>query len=207
VQQKLESEPLEYEDPNEGVAMIPMGGDDSGSSEESDSDLDEKTSADSSDSGDSDFSSDIYSLTLNETGPEMVVLGTLRKDDIFGVVPFLLAKEGVPPKSGLTFTAKDPITVVFSIDTAALKADILKPKKDITAAFHKYLAVILGERTEAAEDAMFTRKVQEKRLEAAREEEKMLEARRQFEEEQGPGADKDAVKSSKAAISATAKEQ
>lgn len=37
--------------------------------------------------------------------------------------------------------------------------DILKPKKDITAAFHKYLAVILGERTEAAEDAMFTRKV------------------------------------------------
>lgn len=40
------------------------------------------------------------------------------------------------------------------------KTDILKPKKDITAAFHKYLAVILGERTEAAEDAMFTRKVQ-----------------------------------------------
>ena len=39
------------------------------------------------------------------------------------------------------------------------KTDILKPKKDITAAFHKYLAVILGERTEAAEDAMFTRKV------------------------------------------------
>lgn len=39
------------------------------------------------------------------------------------------------------------------------QADILKPKKDITAAFHKYLAVILGERTEAAEDAMFTRKV------------------------------------------------
>lgn len=37
------------------------------------------------------------------------------------MVPFLLAKEGVPPKSGLTFMAKDPITVVFSIDTAALK--------------------------------------------------------------------------------------
>lgn len=32
--QKLESEPLEYEDPNEGVAMMAMGpGDDSGSSE------------------------------------------------------------------------------------------------------------------------------------------------------------------------------
>lgn len=41
--------------------------------------MDEKTSADSSDSGDSNFSSDIYSLTLNETGPEMVVIGTLRK--------------------------------------------------------------------------------------------------------------------------------
>lgn len=43
------------------------------------------------------------------------------QDDIFGVVPFLLAKEGTIPKSGLTFTAKDPITVVFSIDTIALK--------------------------------------------------------------------------------------
>ena len=43
------------------------------------------------------------------------------QDDIFGVVPFLLAKEGVAPKSGLTFTAKDPITVVFSIDTTVLK--------------------------------------------------------------------------------------
>lgn len=41
------------------------------------------------------------------------------------------------------------------------QTDILKPKKDITAAFHKYLAVILGERTEAAEDAMFTRKVKD----------------------------------------------
>eukprot|EP00752_Nemacystus_decipiens_P001585 g1546.t1 len=208
LEEKLESEPLEYEDPNDGVAMVNMGQeDDSGSSEEEDSDLDEKTSAESSDSGDSDFSSDLYSLALNETGPEMVVLGTLRKDDIFGVVPFLLAKEGVAPKSGLTFTAKDPITVVFSIDTAVLKADILKPKKDITAAFHKYLAVILGERTEAAEDAMFTRKVQEKRLEAAREEERMLEAKRQFEEEQGPGADKDQVKSSKAIMENTAKDQ
>lgn len=46
---------------------------------------------------------------------------TFHQDDIFGVVPFLLAKEGVAPKSGLTFTAKDPITVVFSIDTAVLK--------------------------------------------------------------------------------------
>ncbi|CAM9293643.1 unnamed protein product [Pylaiella littoralis] len=208
LEEKLESEPLEYEDPNsDGVAMTPMGQEDSGSSEEEDSDPDEKTSADSSDSDDSDFSSDMYSLALNDAGPEMVVLGTLRKDDIFGVVPFLLAKEGVAPKSGLTFTAKDPITVVFSIDTTVLKTDVLKPKKDITAAFHKYLAVILGERTEAAEDAMFTRKVHEKRLEAAREEEKMLEAKRQFEEEQGPGADKDQVKSTKAAIGATAKDQ
>ncbi|CBN79697.1 hypothetical protein Esi_0388_0005 [Ectocarpus siliculosus] len=207
LEEKLDSEPLEYEDPNEGVAMTAMGQeDDSGSSEEEESD-DDKSSAESSDSGNSDFSSDIYSLTLNETGPEMVVLGTLRKDDIFGVVPFLLAKDGEAPKSGLTFTAKDPITVVFSIDTAVLKTDILKPKKDITAAFHKYLAVILGERTEAAEDAMFTRKVHEKRLEAAREEEKMLEAKRQFEEEQGPGADKAQIKSTKAAIGATAKDQ
>ena len=46
--------------------------------EEEDSDVEDKTSAESSDSG-SDFSSDIYSLTLNEAGPEMVVLGTLRK--------------------------------------------------------------------------------------------------------------------------------
>lgn len=43
------------------------------------------------------------------------------------------------------------------------QTDLLKPKKDITAAFHKYLAVILGERTEAAEDAMFTRKVRASR--------------------------------------------
>lgn len=49
--------------------------------------------------------------------------------------------------------------------------------------------------------------VQEKRLEAAREEEKMLEAKRQLEEEQGPGADKAKVKNSKAALDATAKEQ
>lgn len=49
--------------------------------------------------------------------------------------------------------------------------------------------------------------VQEKRLEAAREEEKMLEAKRQLEEEQGPGADKALVKSSKAALDATAKDQ
>lgn len=47
-------------------------------SQEEESD-DDKSSAESSDSGNSDFSSDIYSLTLNETGPEMVVLGTLRK--------------------------------------------------------------------------------------------------------------------------------
>ena len=46
--------------------------------QEDDSDVEDKTSAESSDSG-SDFSSDIYSLTLNEAGPEMVVLGTLRK--------------------------------------------------------------------------------------------------------------------------------
>jgi hypothetical protein len=52
-------------------------------------------------------------------------------------------------------------------------------KQDVTAAFYKYLAVILGERTEAAEDAMFTRKVREKRLEVAREEEAMLARRRQ----------------------------
>ena len=42
--------------------------------------------------------------------------------------------------------------------------------------------------------------VQEKRLETAREEEKMLEAQRQLEEEQGPGADKDAVMASKKAV-------
>lgn len=35
--------------------------------------------------------------------------------------------------------------------------------------------------------------VQEKRLEAARQEEKMLEVQRQFEEERGPGSDKAAV--------------
>lgn len=49
--------------------------------------------------------------------------------------------------------------------------------------------------------------VQEKRLEAAREEERMLEQQRQFQEELGPGADKDAVKSSKAAVDATTKDQ
>lgn len=49
--------------------------------------------------------------------------------------------------------------------------------------------------------------VQEKRLEAAREEERMLEAKRQFEEEQGPGADKAQVKSSKAMLESTAKDQ
>lgn len=43
------------------------------------------------------------------------------QDDIFGVVPFLLAKDDQLPKSGLTFTAKDPITVIFSVDTAVLK--------------------------------------------------------------------------------------
>lgn len=50
-------------------------------------------------------------------------------------------------------------SLFFNQTNSKMKADILKPKKDITAAFHKYLAVILGERTEAAEDAMFTRKV------------------------------------------------
>lgn len=54
---------------------------------------------------------------------------------------------------------------------------------------------------------LFCMQVQEKRLEAAREEEKMLEAKRQLEEEQGPGADKAMVKSSKAALDATAKDQ
>lgn len=54
---------------------------------------------------------------------------------------------------------------------------------------------------------IFFDQVHEKRLEAAREEEKMLEIQRQFEEEQGPGADKDAVKSSKKALGATAKDQ
>lgn len=49
--------------------------------------------------------------------------------------------------------------------------------------------------------------VQEKRLEAAREEERMLEQRRQFEEEQGPGADQDAVNASKAALGVTTKDQ
>lgn len=53
----------------------------------------------------------------------------------------------------------------------------------------------------------FWTQVHEKRLEAAREEERMLEAKRQFEEEQGPGADKAQIKSSKAAIGATAKDQ
>lgn len=45
----------------------------------------------------------------------------MLQDDVFGVVPFLLAKDGQVPKSGLTFTAKDPITVVFSVNTSVLK--------------------------------------------------------------------------------------
>lgn len=56
--------------------------------------------------------------------------------------------------------------------------ELLAPQ-DVTASFHKYLAVILGERTEAAEDAMFTRKIREKRLEVARAEEARLAQRRQ----------------------------
>lgn len=55
------------------------------------------------------------------TQPRFGALLCVDQDDIFGVVPFLLAKEGVAPKSGLTFTAKDPLTVVFSIDTTVLK--------------------------------------------------------------------------------------
>lgn len=48
--------------------------------QEADTDEDEKTSGDgSSDSDGSEYSSDIYSLTLHDNGPEMVVLGTLRK--------------------------------------------------------------------------------------------------------------------------------
>ncbi|CAM9316858.1 unnamed protein product [Chrysoparadoxa australica] len=115
-------------------------------------------------------------------GPETVLLGTLHKDDIFGVVPFLLARPGQTPHSGLTFQAKTPC-VVFSIDNAKMKRELLKPKKDLTAAYYKYLSVILGERTEGAEDAMFTRKVREKRLELARAEEAQLAAMRQREEE------------------------
>lgn len=49
--------------------------------------------------------------------------------------------------------------------------------------------------------------VQEKRLETARAEELMLEQQRQFHEELGPGADKDVVKSSKATVDATNKDQ
>jgi hypothetical protein len=33
------------------------------------------------------------------------------------------------PKSGLTFTARDPITVIFSIDAEYAKREVLKPKK------------------------------------------------------------------------------
>ena len=49
--------------------------------------------------------------------------------------------------------------------------------------------------------------MQEKRLEAAREEERMLEQERQFQEELGPWADKSAVKASKASVNATSKDQ
>ncbi|CAM9111146.1 unnamed protein product [Choristocarpus tenellus] len=178
---EVEDSQIEYEDPEDVHNNILQ--DDSGSSEES---SEEEMDDDVSDRDDeSDFSSDLYT----NPGPEMVLLGTLRKDDIFGVVPFLLSKENQVPTSGLNFTANDDNTVVFSVDTAFLKGELLKPKKDITSAFYKYLAVILGERTEAAEDAMFNRKVREKRLEVARLEEEMLAAQWQAEEEQGIGAD------------------
>lgn len=42
-------------------------------------DTDEEKTMDSSDEDSSEYSSDIFSLTLEEQGPEMVVLGTLRK--------------------------------------------------------------------------------------------------------------------------------
>lgn len=53
--------------------------------QEEESDPEEKTDMEESDDG-SEFSSDIYSLTLNETGPEMVMLGTLRKVRLRNIV-------------------------------------------------------------------------------------------------------------------------
>lgn len=49
--------------------------------------------------------------------------------------------------------------------------------------------------------------VQEKRLETAREEERILEQQRQLQEELGPGADKDVVKSSKETVDANNRDQ
>lgn len=53
----------------------------------------------------------------------------------------------------------------------------------------------------------FALQVQEKRLEAAREEERILEAQRQFEEEQGPGVDKENLKAAAKNLGETNKEQ
>ena len=74
------------------------------------------------------------------TQPRFGALLCVDQDDIFGVVPFLLAKEGVAPKSGLTFTAKDPLTVVFSIDTAVLKVcRVDDQEKSVRASWRLFL--------------------------------------------------------------------
>ncbi|KAG5176578.1 hypothetical protein JKP88DRAFT_269211 [Tribonema minus] len=190
---------LEYEDPRydeagedveAGYGKRRAASDDDDDDEEYKDEESNYTSESSSMSSSSMAASSMYgSVHRALDAPESVLLGTLRKDDIFGVVPFLLSRGEQVPKSGLTFTARDPITVVFSIDAEYAKREVLKPKKDVTAAFYKYLAVILGERTEAAEDAMFMRKVREKRLEVARAEEALLAQRRQAEEEAAFTAD------------------
>jgi CRP-like cAMP-binding protein len=181
-----EEEPSEYEDPEDlpGGPTSPISGSSGSSSESEDVEAREMSESDFSESSYTDSSAYGAGSEFNlDGGPETVLLGTLQKDDIFGVVPFLLTRGETYPKSGLTFTARDPNTVLFSLDNQFASKSVFKPNKDVTAAFYKYLAVILGERTEAAEDAMFTRKVREKRLEEARAEEAQLAQLRQQEEE------------------------
>jgi len=64
-------------------------------------------------------------------GSQRTALGSLRKDDIFGVMPFLCRwnPKGIIPKNGLEFEVTQPHTVIFSLNADILKNDILKSKK------------------------------------------------------------------------------
>uniref|UniRef100_A0A7S3UPK2 Cyclic nucleotide-binding domain-containing protein n=1 Tax=Heterosigma akashiwo TaxID=2829 RepID=A0A7S3UPK2_HETAK len=116
-----------------------------------------------------------------------VTLGLIRKGDVFGVVPFLLNydPQASMPKTNFAFEVTQPDTVIFSLDADILKNNLLGSKKEVTAAWFKYLAVILGERVEFAEDAMFSQHLHDHSQAELRKEEELLEEKRRAEEAAG----------------------
>jgi len=159
-----------------------------------DSKMEELESKSDSGSSQSEYSDDLaYEQDEDTCGThqklmdEGSVLGVRKANEIVGVVPFLLQSDSPElfPKSRFVFEVTDQNTLLYTLDVKWLKEEVLKPKKEITAAWFKYLAVILGERVERAEHAIHAAYLAAHAQKVAYMQDKLLEQKRKLQEESG----------------------